>query len=80
MVGRFIELACKISSTLVVFAQGLLLNAFLHKLYCPVWWSWVVADVAVVIVWSSLVWFAKVCSLLNLHYRNSVFSLFFQNK
>ena len=59
MVRRFIELGSKISCTWLLIIQGFLLNGYLHKLYSPVWWCWVVADITVVTLWSSLIWIAK---------------------
>ena len=57
--GKFIELGSKVSCIFILIVQGLLLNAYLEKRYSSIWWSWTVADVSIIIVWSSLIWVSR---------------------
>lgn len=53
MVHVLVELASKILCVGLLFFQGVMINAYLSKLYCSAWWSWIVADILVIIIWVS---------------------------
>ena len=58
-VNHVVEVGSKIICVVLLIFQGVMVNAYLSKLYGPTWWSWIVADITVIIIWTSclvIVW------------------------
>ena len=53
MVNCFVTVGSKVLCAALLLFQGVMINAYLSKLYFPAWWSWIVADVAIIIIWIS---------------------------
>ena len=50
---KVVEVGSKIICVGLLIFQGMMINAYLAKLHSSAWWSWIVADISIIIIWSA---------------------------